>query len=184
MAVIDKRYADALLELAISEGKCEEYLEEVKVLLQVLGENTELQSLYVNPKITLEEKLALTDSCFSKSFSKDIVGLVSLIVKNGRSAFLEKILECFVLEAKEYLKIAIVKITSAKDLTDSQLKALEQKILETTDYKSAEISVTVDESLIGGMMVRIGDRIIDNTIKTKLDNMAKSLRQVNLRKDG
>ncbi|MDD6102325.1 MAG: ATP synthase F1 subunit delta [Clostridiales bacterium] len=184
MAVIDKRYADALLEIAISEDKCEAYLEEAVVLLKVLSENEELQSIYINPKITLEEKLSLTDSCFGGSFSADIVGLISLIVKNGRSAFLVKIFECFVAGVKEYLKIATVEVVSADTLKESQLKALEEKILATTDYKSIDMKLTVDRSLIGGLKVRIGDRIIDNTIKTKLDNMAKSLRQVNLRKDG
>lgn len=184
MAVIDKRYADALLELSISEGKCEAYLEEAKVLLQVLEENQELQSLYVNPKITLEEKLQVTENCFGNSFSKEMVGLVSLVVKNGRSAFLTKILECFILEAKEYLGIAIVEVCSARELSSSQLTALKEKILKTTNYKEVEISVAVDSSLIGGMTVRMGDRVIDNTIKTKLDEMTRSLRQANLRKDG
>lgn len=184
MAVIDKRYADALLELAIAENACEAYLEEAKVMLQVLNENEELQSLYVNPKITLEEKLSLTESCFGKAFSKDIVGLVSLVVRNGRSAFLTKILECFIADAKKHLGIAIVEVCTARELTSAQLKALEQKILTTTDYKAVETNVIVDPSLIGGMTVRMGDRVIDNTIKTKLDEMTRSLRQANLRKDG
>lgn len=180
MAVVEERYANALLELAIQEGVAEKYLEEVASLSEVLKENQELLSLYLNPKITLEEKLEVTENCFKGRFSDDIVGLISLIVTNGRSENLCGVLDWFIDNVKEYLKIGIVYVESADEIDSERKKALEEKILETTDYTTLEVHYSIKKELIGGMRVRIKDRIIDNSIRTKLDEMTKELRQVQL----
>ena len=57
---------------------------------------------------------------------------------------------------------------------------VENKLRETTDYVSFEINYIVDESLIGGMVIRIGDRVVDSSIKTKIDEIAKNLRKIQL----
>lgn len=180
MAVVEERYANALLELAVSEGKADSYLEEVSVLLALLKENRELLSLYKNPKITPEEKLEVTENCFKGRFSDDVVGLITLVVSNGRSENLCGVLEWFIDHVKEYLGIGIVYVESAGEIDSERKKALEEKILATTDYSSLEVHYSIKKELIGGMRVRIRDRIIDNSIRTKLDEMSKELRQVQL----
>lgn len=180
MAVVNERYANALLELAVQENAAEQYLKEVSTLRAVLEENRELLDLYKNPKITLEEKLEVTQNCFHNRFSNDIVGLITLVVTNGRSEDLCGILDWFIDNVKEYLKIGIVYVESASELDETRKEALEAKILETTDYTTLEVHYSVKEELIGGMRVRIKDRIIDNSIRTKLDEMTKELRQVQL----
>jgi F-type H+-transporting ATPase subunit delta len=66
-------------------------------------------------------------------------------------------------------------VTSAVPLKDSEKKAVEDRLLETTDYKSFLMNYEEDASLIGGMVIRIGGRVVDSSVKTKLNNMAKSL---------
>lgn len=180
MAVIEERYAGALLEIAIKENLCQKYLDEVTTIKKVFEENGELLALYLNPKITLEEKLEVTENCFKGRFSDDLVGLISLIITNGRSANLYGIFDWFINNVKEHLRIGIVFVESACELNDNQKKALENKILQTTDYVTLEVDYQINKELIGGMKVRIRDRIIDNSIKTKLDEMTKELRQVQL----
>ena len=66
------------------------------------------------------------------------------------------------------------------ELKNEQRDAVEQRLLSVTKYKTLEVDYTVDSSLIGGMTIRIGDRVLDSSIKTKLDEMAKQLSKIQL----
>ena len=80
----------------------------------------------------------------------------------------------------EYKKIGTAYVTSAAPLTDGEKAEVEKRLLATTSYKSFHIDYQTDESLIGGMVVRIGDRVVDSSIRTKLANMAKDLSKIQL----
>ena len=66
------------------------------------------------------------------------------------------------------------------ELSEVQKKQIEDRLLETTSYKEMEMTYAVDESLIGGMVIRIGDRVVDSSVKTKLEELTKQLRQIQL----
>ena len=87
----------------------------------------------------------------------------------------------FVDEVKEYRKIGKCTVTVPMELSDEKKKAIENRLLETTEYKSLEISYEIDPSLIGGMQIRIGDRVVDSSVKTRLNDLAHSLSQIQLR---
>ena len=182
MAVVNERYGEALLELAENDETVKEYLDESKLLLSLFDENPELPALFVNPKIGLEEKEQIVKNCFEGRISGNMVGLIIMLLRNGRADKLRGVLEFIVSGAKEKLGIAIVYVESAAPLTENIKKALEAKIIATTHYKSLEMHYTTDKSLIGGMKVRLGDRILDNTIDTKLKLLRTELRDNN-RKD-
>ena len=69
-------------------------------------------------------------------------------------------------------------MTTAVELTDGQKDEIVRRLLETTRYESFEMNYAVDASLIGGMVIRIGDRVVDSSIKTKLYELSKSLRKI------
>ena len=71
-------------------------------------------------------------------------------------------------------------MTTAVALSDAQKSAVEKRLLETTRYESFEMNYSVDESLIGGMVIRIGDRVVDSSIKTKLYELSKQLRSIQI----
>ena len=71
-------------------------------------------------------------------------------------------------------------MTTAVPLKEEQCKRIEQKLLDTTEYTKMEMHYHLDESLIGGMVVRIGDRVVDSSIKTKLSELQKELLKVQL----
>ena len=71
-------------------------------------------------------------------------------------------------------------MTSAKELTERQKLAIETRLLELTDFISFEMVYQTDPSLIGGMIIRIGDKVVDSSIKTKLENMSKELLSIQL----
>ena len=71
----------------------------------------------------------------------------------------------------------MVSVESAVPLTDAQKQAIEEKLKESTSYVTLEMDYKTDESLIGGMRIRIGDRLLDTSLRTKLSELTEALRK-------
>lgn len=166
--------------MAAEEDKLESHLEEVEAVLDVLKENEEYIKIIGYPRIPVEEKKAMIESAFKDKVSDDMVGFLTVIVEKGRFSKIEEILNYFVERVHEAEKIGTAEIKSAVELSEAQKKAVEDKLLTTTQYKKIIAKYSVDESLIGGMVIRIGDRIVDSSVKTKLETMARDLSKVRL----
>lgn len=83
-------------------------------------------------------------------------------------------------QVKELKGIGVVYVTTAEALKVPQRELVIAKLLETTKYQQMEMHYTVDKSLIGGMVIRIGDRVVDSSIKSKLDALQKKLMKIQL----
>ena len=109
-----------------------------------------------------------------------MTGLLITMVSKDRQKKIVDTLEYFRKRVLEYKKIGIAYVSTAKPLTDEQKKAVVGKLLETTEYVDFQMNYTVDESLIGGMVIRIGDRVVDSSIKHKINELSKSLMKIQL----
>ena len=176
--LVSKVYGDALFEAAVEAKKMDEMFEEVKQLLVIFKENTDLQKMLDNPKIIREDKENVIETVFRGRISNEIVELMKLMIAKGRYNSIESVFEYFIELVKEEKKIGIAYVTTAMEVTDKQKKDIENRLLETTKYESFEMNYSVDESLIGGMVIRIGDRVVDTSIKTKLYDLSKDLRKI------
>lgn len=173
-------YGEALFELAAESGSMAEYLEEVKTVLTALNESKELFDLLNNPKIDKMRKVKAMEDIFGTRVRKDITGTMVLAVEKDRQNDIPAILSFFIDRAKEYLKIGVVSVITPMELTGSQKGSVEKRIKETTAYTTLEMHYTIDTSLIGGMIIRIGDRVVDTSIKTKLAELTKNLNSIQL----
>lgn len=178
--LISKTYGGALYELAVEENKVDSFMEEIQALQQILAENRELSSLMNHPKIIKEEKLQVIKNIFAGRIDDQLLGFLSLIVTKDRYNEIDNILQYFVDEVKELKGIGVAYVTTAEALKEEQKKQIVEKLLETTKYEQMEMHYAEDESLIGGMVIRIGDRIVDSSIKTKLDELQKQLMKIQL----
>lgn len=178
--LISKTYGDALFELAVEEDKIDVLLEEIEQLLKILAENEDFGRLMNHPKIINEEKIEVANNVFAGRISEELLGFLTIIISKDRYREIDEILKYFVARVKEYKGIGIATVTTAVPLKDGQCKEVEQKLLDTTRYQSMEISYNVDSSLIGGMVIRIGDRVVDSSIKTKLSTLQKDLMKVQI----
>ena len=178
--LIEGSYGDALFELALEQNELDSVAEQVDVLAQSFAENPELLKLLTHPKISKEEKISVIENIFKGRFSDDIVGFLVIITEKDRGAEIENILRYFQAKVREYKKIGVARVISAIELSKEQKAQVEKKLLQQTSYESFEVDYSVDASLIGGMVIRIGDRVVDSSIRTKLDSMTKSLRKASL----
>ena len=167
--------------------KSREYREKGYVILSsddiraaIVAENPELKKLLTHPKISKEEKISVIENICKGRFSDDIVGFLVIITEKDRGAEIENILHYFQAKVREYKKIGVARVVSATELDERQKARVEEKLLQQTSYESFEVDYSVDASLIGGMVIRIGDRVVDSSIRTKLDTMTKNLRKVSL----
>ena len=176
--LVSKVYGDALFEAAREDGRMDDMYEEVLELQKLLQANEELQKMMENPKVIREDKENVIETVFRGRISDEIVELMKLMIAKGRYSNIESVFDYFIGLVKEEKKIGIAYVTTAVELTDGQKDEIVRRLLETTRYESFEMNYAVDASLIGGMVIRIGDRVVDSSIKTKLYELSKSLRKI------
>ena len=176
--LVSKVYGDALFEAAVEAKKMDEMFEEVKQLLVIFKDNAELQKMLENPKIIREDKENVIETVFRGRVTNEIVELMKLMIAKGRYSEIESVFDYFIGLVKEEKKIGIAYVSTAIALSYKQKDEIVKRLLETTKYESFEMNYKVDESLIGGMIIRIGDRVVDSSIKTKLYELSKDLRKI------
>ena len=176
--LVSKVYGDALFEAARDCGKMDEIFEEVQSIGVILEENAELQKILGNPRVMREDKEQMIETIFRGRVSNEIVELMKLMIEKGRYSKIDSVFEYFIGLVKEEKKIGIAYIATAVELSEAQKEAVMQRLLQTTKYESFEMNYQVDASLIGGMVIRIGDRVVDTSIKTKLYELSKSLKKI------
>lgn len=178
--LVSKTYAQALFELAVEEDKTSAFLEEAVGLLEVIHTNTEFGQFMNHPKIQKEDKLEVVQNVFRDKISKEMLGFLVTIIEKDRYAEIEAILEDFIGSVKEYNNIGTAYVTTAIAISDQEKQDIESRLLATTRYKTIECIYDVDGSLIGGMVIKMGDRVVDSSIRTKLDKLQRELLAIQL----
>lgn len=176
--LISKTYGDALFELAIEENQIDALTEEIKTLQLILEENPEFSNLMNHPQILREEKAEVLESVFQGKISDALLGFIKIIILKDRYSQIHEILAYFLEEVKRYHKIGTAYVTAAMPLTKEQECDIENRLLETTAFEAMEMHYTVDPELIGGLKIRIGDRVVDHSIKRQLEILSKQMMDV------
>ena len=178
--LVGATYGEALFELAVEEGREEELMNEVILLRELLSENPDFGKLMNHPKVLKEDKLEVLEAVFKGRVSEELVGFLHLIVSKDRYGEIDSILDYFINEVKQVKGIGVAYVATALDLSEAKKKEVEQKLLSTTSFTRMELHYQVDESLIGGMVIRIGDRVVDSSIRSKLSGLERELLKVQL----
>ena len=178
--LISKTYGEALFEVATEEQKLDVLFEEAKAVRDILYDNTDFGKLMSHPKIQREDKIKVVEKVFKDRVSSELTGFLVYSIEKDRSGELDAILTYFIDRVKEEKTIGVAFVTTAVELDKATQRKVKQRLLETTAYKEMEIHYTVDESMIGGMVIRIGDRVIDSSITTKLNELRKQLLKIQL----
>ncbi len=172
---VSTTYGDALFELAMEENQIDAFFEEAQAVLQIFKENEELAKLLHHPKVLKEEKIAFIEKVFKGQLSEALLGFLVIIIKKDRQGEIESIFQYFIKQVKEYKQIGVAYVTTATPISEAQKSQVEARLLATTNYKTIEANYEVDAALIGGMVIRIEDRVVDSSIRTKLLNMRQTL---------
>lgn len=178
---VESVYGDALFELAQEQNRLDDYLEESQIVLAALEENPDLSRMMAHPNITMEDKLQTVEDVFKGRITDELVGLMRMIVEKGHFAKMPEVLRYFIGLAYEEKGIGIVTVTTPIELTDVQKTHVEERLLATTSYASLRMNYEIDASLIGGMVIRIKDRVVDSSVRSKLNELAAQLSRIQLK---
>ncbi|WP_343207871.1 ATP synthase F1 subunit delta [Anaerolentibacter hominis] len=182
--LISKTYGDALFQAAVEKQMLNQMAEEAVLILKILKENEDLTKLLGHPRIDKEEKIRVVETIFKGRISDSMTGFLVLVIEKDRQEKLKETLDYFLELVKLEHKIGTAFVTSAAPLSEAQKQQVVKRLEETTGYRSFEMNYRTDPDLIGGMVIRIGDRVVDSSIRTRLDKMAKELSRIQLSAGG
>ncbi len=167
------RYAQALLDLSVEQGNLEAVAADMKYLAEVCAENRDLELMLASPIVKADKKLSVLNAVFDQ-FDKVTKSFIELIVKNGREGILSQIAAAFETQLKAFKGIVPVTLISAKPL-DASVKKTILKSIEGSVKGTLEVTEQLDESLIGGFIVRMGDTQIDASVASQLSQLKTRL---------
>jgi F-type H+-transporting ATPase subunit delta len=171
---VARRYAAALFTVASNKNRAAVVRNELQAITKAVQETPELKSLLHQPLITEEKKKAALDAVFGRAFSEDTLVFLKLLVDKRRIETLPAVNEEFAQLVRVQLNIEFATAISAVPLTPQETAALE-KSLEARTGKDIELKTEVDPSLMGGVLVRIGDTVYDGTVKGNLERLREHL---------
>lgn len=172
---VSKTYGSALFEVAMENNTLDTTLEEVLFVKQTFLENEELSKLLLHPNIEKEAKIKVIENIYKGKISDEITGLMTMLVTKGHQKDFLAVFDYVISAIKEEKGIGIAYISSAVELSKEQKEKIEQKLLETTKYKEIEGNYQVDKELIGGLVIRISDTVVDSSLKTQIAKLSKTL---------
>lgn len=174
---IAQKYSLALFELAKSQNKLLDYKSELEVVLDVFKSYRDLRRFFYHPRVLPEDKKKVIMEVFSTEVSPHIGNFLKLLVDKRREFYLELIIKEFIKmvnDAEDILEVEVISAVALSDKLKNKLKSRLDKILDNKII----IDEKVDPSIIGGLVLKIGDRVIDGSIKHDLDSLREKVTQI------
>ena len=164
------RYAKSLLGLVAEKGNLEEAFNDMLLINKTVSENRALHVLLKSPVVNAEKKVSILTAIFEKHVSKVTMLFITLITKNRRESALPEIADAFVAQYKAMKGITIASVTSATVLADDAKKKIADLVQKEVGG-TVELEMEINPELIGGFILRIGDKQLDTSILSKIGDL-------------
>lgn len=175
---VAQRYASALLELAEDQGVTADVERDLSSFEALLTESADLDRLVRSPAFSAEEQLSALNALLDKAgISGLAANFVKLTAQNRRLFVLPGMIKAFKALLAEKRGEETAEVTSAAPLSDDHVAALKEA-LSASLGKSVNVAVIVDPALIGGLVVKVGSRMIDTSLRTKLNSLKFAMKEV------
>lgn len=167
---VGSRYAKAFLGLVAEKGKLDVAIKDMEMVSKTISENHDLAVLLKSPVVNTDKKISILKSIYQKQVSDVTMLYIELITKNRREGVLGEIAESFIAQYKSMKDITTATVTSAAVLSDAAKKRIEE-IVKKEVGGTVELSMEVNPELIGGFVLRIGDKQLDTSILSKISEL-------------
>ncbi len=175
---VAERYAVSLFELALETGSADKVGADLDRFQALLDESEDLRRLVASPVFSAEEQQKAIGAVAAKAgVSGTVANFLQVIARNRRLFALPGMIRAFRAMAAEHRGEVTAEVTSAHALTAAQEEELKSALKGVTG-KTVSIVVTVDPSILGGLIVKIGSRQIDTSLRTKLSTLKLALKEV------
>jgi F-type H+-transporting ATPase subunit delta len=176
-ADVGARYAKALFELALSGDALAAVESDLKALKAMSADSADLRRVIQSPAFTPPEKgkalAAIADAAGFNPLTRKFIGLLS---SNARASALPAVMTAFAQMAADHRGAVAAEVTTAVELTEVQKQGVAAALRQALG-KDPEITTRIDPSILGGMKVRVGSRLFDSSLKTRLDQLKFALKR-------
>ena len=175
LSKVAEPYAEALLDLAISNDALKETTNDINIVSQFLANSSDLKKFLGNPLITRSAKKTVVKDILGEQIGGSTLKFLLLLVDRNRIQVLESIAQKFLELSYKQESIEIAKITSSIQLSAEQQKEIAEKLKVITGAKQIKLALKVDPQLIGGFTIEIGSKMIDTSIRGQLKQISTLL---------
>lgn len=168
-----RRFAEAAFEVATRDGTLEAWRAELDASVERLGDESTM-SVLANPALPVEQRAAAIAGLLEQTASRPVQNLIQLLLRRGRIEELPRVAAEFRRLDDARLGITHATATSATALTPEEIGALSARLEQSTGGRIV-LDVQVDPSLLGGLVVRVGDRLIDGSVRGRLERLRNQL---------
>ena len=171
--LIAKKYAQALVDLT-KDGRIQndKILQDVNTISEILKTSQDLDSVLKNPVVSEEDKKETIEKVFSSEIAGLMVNFLKVLVDQNRIQAFDEIVECFKDDLDKINNVSRISVTSAVTVNDDAKNRLKSK-LEEKLHKAVTLDWQIDSSIIAGLVIKMGDNIIDTSLKHKLEDLSK-----------
>lgn len=169
-------YAAALVAAAIKADVTDQVVGQIDELTGVLRDNPQLQAAFASPRVSEEEKCRIIDRLFGSSYHPVLVNLLKVMARRGRLGHVAAVAHAADGIHDEMMGRVVAKVKTAVPLDDNLRKQIVDRLSQSL---SAEVRLreSVDPSLIGGMVIRVGDKVFDSSVSNRLAQMQRRVKK-------
>lgn len=172
--LVASKYAHGLFDAGVNSGELDRLYDEAESLLAYLRQERQLHAFWTAPQIPDDDKVQVVKQAFEHRVSSMFLSFLLLLVNKHRIGYLSDILDLFIGRVKAHRGIVATRVFSAFPLDDDERKAIASEVSRRTNRR-VELTVVVDPSLIGGLVVIVGNRVIDYSLRHFLNQMRGQL---------
>ncbi len=169
-------YANAILSIAEAEEDLDDVVEELFVFAKTFETNTELREALIDPELPSANKGALIDQLAGERANRHTSNILKLIVEQGRARQLVRIVEAVAKLAAERRLRVVAEVRAAVPLDEAQRARLAEA-LSTATGRTVEVALVLDRTVIGGVVARVGDEVIDGSVRSRLEEAKEHLKE-------
>lgn len=169
---VASRYAKSIIDLAVEQNVLEEVKNDIELFVSTCRANPALQAILKNPIISLDKKASILKGIFGDKLNKMILSFFKIVIRKGRSEILYATGKEFLNQYNVLKNIVQARVTSASALSAENIKEIEEVVKEATKGE-VYLTTEVDPDLIGGFILKVGDKQFDASLSSKLNKLKK-----------
>jgi F-type H+-transporting ATPase subunit delta len=164
-----RRYADAAFEIAERDGNVQSWLKHLERAAALVA-NEKAERVLGNPALPLDKRRELLGAAIGEDAPQQLQNLLLLLLRRGRIQLVPRIAAAFRELVNRRAGVTIALVTSATELSAQDVRAIEERLERITRGK-VDLEVRVDPGLLGGVVVRVGDRLLDGSVRGRLERL-------------
>jgi F-type H+-transporting ATPase subunit delta len=168
-----RRYAEAAFEVALAAGQLDRWKEDLALAAETLGQ-ADVEPVVHSPAVPLVQRQAMVSALLEKRIQPGALRLVNLLVERGRSSSLGRVSEEYDRRLNAHRGVVMATVTSAVPLTPDETAAIRTRV-EVMAGAGVELRTEVDKDLIGGLTIQVRDRLLDASIRGRLERLRDQL---------